>query len=83
MSVGLGGAAFSTMQSTLVFISAPAEVRNRIMGVLSVCIGTGPIGFLHLGLMADAFGAPLAMTIMAIEGLVALVIAYCVWPEIR
>jgi uncharacterized membrane protein len=53
------------------------------MGVLSVCIGTGPIGFLHLGLMADAFGAPLAMTIMAIEGLVALVIAYCVWPEIR
>jgi MFS family permease len=83
LSVGLGAAAFSTMQSTLVFISAPPEIRNRIMGVLSVCIGTGPIGFLHLGLMADWFGAPTAITVMALEGLIALAIAYFVWPEIR
>jgi predicted MFS family arabinose efflux permease len=83
LSVGLGSAAFSTMQSTLVFISAPPEVRTRIMGVLSVCIGTGPIGFLHLGLLADWFGAPVAITVIAVEGLIALAIAYFVWPEIR
>jgi MFS family permease len=83
LCVGLGGAAFSTMQSTLVFISAPPQARSRIMGILSVCIGTGPIGFFHLGLLADSFGAPTAMTIMALEGLLALIIAYFVWPEIR
>jgi MFS family permease len=83
LSVGLGSAAFSTMQSTLVFISAPPEVRTRIMGVLSVCIGTGPIGFFHLGLLADWFGAPVAITVIAVEGLIALMIAYFVWPEIR
>lgn len=81
--VGLGGAAFATMQSTLVFIAAPPKVRSRVMGVLSVCIGTGPIGFFHLGLLADWFGAPTAITIIAVEGLVALVIAYIIWPEIR
>ncbi len=28
------------------------------MGVLSVCIGTGPIGFIWLGWLADRIGAP-------------------------
>ena len=83
LAVGLGGAAFSTMQSTLVFVSAPPELRGRMMGVLSVCIGTGPIGFLHLGLLASWLGAPMAVTIMAIEGLIALMFAFYLWPEIR
>ena len=80
---GLGGAAFSSMQSTLVFLTASPEVRSRMMGVLSVCIGTGPIGFAHLGLLADWLGAPTAVTIIALEGLVALVVAGLVWPELR
>ncbi|HZU88427.1 MAG TPA: MFS transporter, partial [Stellaceae bacterium] len=47
---GVCNAGFSTMQATLVYLSAPAEMRSRIYGVLSVCIGVGPLGFLHLGL---------------------------------
>ena len=39
---GLGGAGFSTMQATLVYLAAPMEMRSRILGVLSVCIGAGP-----------------------------------------
>jgi hypothetical protein len=46
---GIGGAAFSIMQSTLIYLAAPPDLRSRMFGVLSVCIGTGPICFLHLG----------------------------------
>ena len=38
---GLAGGAFATLQATLVYLAAPIEMRSRIMGVLSVCIGTG------------------------------------------
>ena len=58
---GIGGAGFSIMQATLVYLAAPPDMRSRVLGVLSVCIGIGPIGFVHLGLMADAIGAPAAI----------------------
>lgn len=80
---GTGTAAFSTMQATLVFQAAPIQARGRIMGVLSVCIGTGPIGFLHVGWLASELGAPVALSIIALEGLLALAIVYWHWPEVR
>lgn len=83
LGVGLGGAAFSSMQSTLVMLNSPPQVRSRMMGVLSVCIGSGPLGFLHIGLLADWVGASAAVTIVALEGLLALAIAHRVWPELR
>lgn len=79
---GLAGAAFSAMQSTLVMLCAEPAARTRMMGVLSVCIGTGPVGFLHLGWMAEQVGAQAAVTIMGIEGLAALWLTARVWPEV-
>jgi hypothetical protein len=81
--VGFGQAGFATMQSTLVFLSAPPEIRARVMGVLSVCIGAAPLGFLHIGLLADWLGAVAAATIVGIEGLLALIVVWVLWPEIR
>lgn len=83
VAVGLGGAAFAAMQTTLVLISTPPEIRGRMMGVLLVCIGTGPIGFYHLGLLADWLGAREAVMLIGIEGLVALGAVFLLWPEIR
>ena len=80
--VGVSVACFSAMQSTLVLLCAPPEVRGRMMGVLTVCIGSGPVGFFHLGLLADWFGASAAVAIMTVEGLVVLAIVLRVWPEI-
>ena len=71
--IGVAGAGFATMQSTLTYLGAPLEYRSRIFGVLALCIGTGPIGFLNLGWMAEAFGLPVALLIMAFEGLFAMV----------
>ena len=36
---GCGQAGFSTMQSTITMLGAPPEMRGRMMGLLSVCIG--------------------------------------------
>jgi MFS family permease len=82
LSAGLAGAAFSAMQSTLVMLCAEPAARTRMMGVLSVCIGTGPVGFLHLGWLAEHLGAPWAVTVLALEGLLALWLTARVWPEL-
>ena len=80
---GLGLAGFGSMQSMLVFTSAAPDARARAMGVLAVCVGTGPLGVLHVGLLADWLGTPLAVSATAAEGLIALTIAVAVWPELR
>jgi MFS family permease len=79
---GLAGAAFSTLQATIVYLAAPAEMRSRILGVLSVCIGTGPIGFVWLGWLADRIGAPHAMATTAAIGLLALAATWPLWRRI-
>ncbi len=79
---GLSGAAFSTLQATLVYLAAPIEMRSRIMGVLSVCIGTGPIGFVWLGWLADRIGAPEATAITGTMGLAALAATWPMWRRI-
>jgi hypothetical protein len=53
------------------------------MGLVTVCIGMGPIGMLHVGLLADWLGAATAVALIAAEGLLALGLAAWYWPEIR
>jgi MFS family permease len=79
---GLGGAGFSTMQATLVFLASPPEMRSRLLGVLSMCIGAGPIGFIALGMLADAIGAHWATAATGAAGLVALALTRPLWRHI-
>jgi MFS family permease len=79
---GLGGAGFATMQATLVYLAAPPEMRSRILGVLTVCIGTGPIGFLWLGWLADRIGSHNATAVTGVLGLLALAATWRWWKEI-
>ncbi len=83
LAAGVGIACFGAMQSTIVFSATAPRMRTRVMGVLVVCIGAGPIGVLHLGLMAEWLGARPALTVMAIEGLIAIAISLALWPELR
>ncbi len=82
LAAGLASAAFASMQSALVLLNSSDSAKGRMMGVLSMCIGTGLIGFLHIGLMADWLGAPRACLVIAIEGMVALAISGILWPEL-
>ena len=80
---GLGIAFFGSMQSTLILFSTIPRMRTRVMGVLVACIGAGPIGVLHVGLLAEWVGAHHAVTIIAVEGLIAIAASALVWPELR
>jgi MFS family permease len=79
---GLGGAGFGTMQATLVYLAAPPEMRSRILGVLTVCIGTGPIGFVWLGWLADRIGAHNATAVTGVLGLLAMAATWRWWKDI-
>jgi hypothetical protein len=79
----LGNSCFATMQATIVFLSAPIAARPRIMGVLSVCIGTAPLGFLHIGWLASLLGPQTALLVLCAEGALALALSLAIWPELR
>jgi MFS family permease len=79
LMAGIGGAGFGTMQATLTYLAAPPELRGRAFGVLSTAIGTGLLGFLQLGLLADLMGAPAATALVATQGLVVLAATFRLW----
>ena len=76
---GIGGAGFATMQATLTYLVVPAEMRGRALGVLSTAIGTGLLGFLQLGLLAEWLGAPVATALVGTQGLLALLLTWRLW----
>ncbi|WP_424810711.1 MFS transporter [Roseococcus sp. YIM B11640] len=78
---GLGTARFAAMQTSLVMTSAPAEIRSRVLGLVTTCIGTSPIGVLSIGALADGFGPRFAIMVMAGLGLTVMVLA--LWRERR
>jgi MFS family permease len=73
MLVGMGNAGFSTMQSTIILLSAAPGMRGRAVGILGLCIGSTPLGLLELGAVAAIFGAPLAIGFNAALALVLMV----------
>ena len=62
---GLGTAAFSNMQTTLILTEAPLVTRSRVLGIVTMCIGTGPLGVLAIGVLSEQLGSSLAILIMA------------------
>ncbi|MBV9152266.1 MAG: MFS transporter [Alphaproteobacteria bacterium] len=73
---GLGTAAFSNMQTTLILTEAPAETRSRVMGIVTMCSGTGPVGVLIIGILSGQVGPPTAILIMASLGLCGLTLVW-------
>jgi MFS family permease len=68
---GFGTAGFSNMQTTLMLTEAPINMRSRLMGIVTVCIGTGPLGVLMAGFLARELGPREAVLLMASLGLAA------------
>ena len=76
---GMSGAAFAVMQATLVYRAAPVEMRARLLGVISVCIGTGPIGFLYLGFLAETLSPRTATMALAAQGMLVMLVTQRWW----
>jgi MFS family permease len=79
VAAGIAGACFAVMQTTLLYHSVAPEMRARMLGLMSVCIGVGPIGFLQIGLLAELVGARNAIIISAVEGFIALLLTIPLW----
>ncbi len=80
---GICTAGFAAMQATLVFLAAPPGMRGRFLGLMSVCIGAGILGFANVGLTAELFGGSNALWIIALEGLIPIVWLGWRWRELR
>ena len=65
LMVGVGHSGFATMQSTIVLMSSAQERRGVAQGVLSLCIGVGPLGTLAMGAAATLLNVQVAMGIGA------------------
>ena len=67
---GFGSSAFANMQTSLIVLHAPAHIRSRLMGLLTVCIGMGPLGILLVGFLAHKLGPLLAIEVVEVAGFV-------------
>ena len=78
---GIAQSGFSTMQSAVTMLATPHDMRGRMMGVLSVCIGTGtPLGALEMGAVAAAVSVQAAIAVNAFAGLLLLLPAIFLTP---
>jgi MFS family permease len=76
---GFGSAAFANMQTSLIIAHAPPHMRSRLMGLLTVCIGAGPVGILLVGFLASALGPLGAVEAIELAGLAAVIAAGSLW----
>ena len=81
--LGVGVAGFSTMQSTIVVLIAPEEMRGRALGVVTLAVGAAPIGSLIVGGIATARGAPFALGILGGIGLTSIGLVSLTMPVLR
>ena len=65
---GVGLSCFGTMQSAITMRSSPPEMRGRMVGLMSLCIGIGtPPGVLLMGWLGDtALGVRWSITLNAL-----------------
>jgi MFS family permease len=76
---GFGSAAFANMQTSLIITHAPPHIRSRLMGLLTVCIGAGPLGILLVGALASLLGPLGAVGAIELTGLAAVATAGSLW----
>ena len=49
--------------------ATPGLTRSRVMGIVTMCIGTGPVGVMMIGILSAQVGLPAAILVMAGLGL--------------
>jgi MFS family permease len=82
LGAGVAMGLFGSTQTALAITSTSAEMRGRAMGLLSMAIGALPLGMYALGELAQAVGAPTALVIFNLAGLVGLLVWVRLRPEV-
>lgn len=79
LMLGFVQSGFAVMQSTLAYLCAPPDRRPEAMGLMTMCIGASPVGFLAVGWLSQWLGAPLATVICALCGLASAALTWPLW----
>ncbi len=74
LAAGLGVALYTNQQTTIALTDAPAAVRSRVMGLLTMAIGTWPLGQLLAGWLASRIGPLHALGVLGTTGLAVLLV---------
>ncbi|MEZ5855843.1 MAG: MFS transporter [Hyphomicrobiaceae bacterium] len=77
--MGAAVASFTATQYALVHVSAPAHLRGRATGVLSIFIGSSMFGHYLAGQLFGTYSSPTAMRLMAVGGLLAMAVLGLLW----
>ena len=78
---GLGQAGFSTMQSSIMMLVSPPDMRGQMMGLLSFCIGVANLlGALELSLVVSILSLQHTISLHALAGLTLLIPAIAFTP---
>lgn len=65
---GVAHSGFSTYQSLIILGAVGDALRGRAMGVLTLAIGSSPVGMLLMGVISAALGAPWAVGLSSVVG---------------
>ena len=77
---GIGEAGFDAMQSAITMLTAPPEMRGRMLGLVSIFIGAGtPLGTLEMGAIAT-INAQWAISGNAMLGLLLFLPVFLITP---
>ena len=80
---GLGFSGFHSMQGNIMLSASSDEMRGRVMGILMIGLGAGPLGVLLVGAMASAWGTPVAVRISVSIGALVLAAMALGFPKLR
>ena len=81
---GIAHAGFSTMQSTMLLLASPAEIRGRIVGVNSLTNGAAQmVGPLEIGAIGNAVSITFAIGLNAALAMVMIVPLAIVTPMLK
>lgn len=83
VATGIMQAFFSVLQSTILLTLASVEMRGRVMGLLSLCIGAAPLGIFGAGVIADLIGAPYIVRLGGVVSVIVVFIILLFTPSLR
>jgi MFS family permease len=83
LAAGAISAVFMSVNNTLIQLNVDDAVRGRVLGIYVLTWGLLPVGTLPAGAIADAIGAPVALTVMSAVALIMIVLVAFRFPVVR
>ncbi|HEY32554.1 MAG TPA: MFS transporter [Dehalococcoidia bacterium] len=80
---GLFGTAFMAFSQALILVITPPEMRGRVTGLFMTTFGLMPLGAMPIGMLIDAYSAPLIIGSFGVATLVFFVFVAIFMPRIR